>query len=120
MRWLSNSYIPVWFFFMSKKFKLAELCLSKCYFLWNNEIRIPRPIELSFMVVFSESCVQNLEHRAIAYRWNVDIINLQFKLYSCMLYGTITNILKGFLARATKICSEKYFRVEIGYLTENG
>ena len=105
---------------MSRKFKLAELCLSKCYFLWNNEIRIPRPIELSFVVVLSESYVQNLEHRAIAYRWYVDIINLQIKLYSCILYGTITNILKRFLARATKICSEKYFRVEIGYLTENG
>ena len=34
----------------------AELCLSKCSFLWNNEIRIlknSRPIGLSFMVVLS-------------------------------------------------------------------
>ena len=35
-------------------YELAELCLSKCYFLWNNEIRILKnsgPIGLSFMVV---------------------------------------------------------------------
>ena len=55
-------------FFMSRKFKPAELCLSKCYFLWNNEIRIPSPIGLSFMVVLSENYVQNFEHRAIGYR----------------------------------------------------
>ena len=42
-------------------YELAELCLSKCYFLWNNEIRILKnlgPIGLSFMIVLSESCVQ--------------------------------------------------------------
>ena len=37
---------------------------------------------------------------------------------------TITSIFKGFLARATKICSEKYLRTEMQYLTnifcENG
>ena len=35
-------------------YELAELCLSKCYFVWNNEIRILKnsgPIGLSFMVV---------------------------------------------------------------------
>ena len=35
-------------------YELAELCLSKCYFLWNNEIRILKnsgAIGLSFMVV---------------------------------------------------------------------
>ena len=50
-------------------YELAGLCLSKYYFLWNNEIRIQNnsgPIELSFMVVLSESYVQNLEHKAIA------------------------------------------------------
>ena len=31
---------------------------------------------------------------------------------------TITSILKGFLAKATKICSENYLREEIGYLTD--
>ena len=42
--------------------------LSKCYFLWNNEIRISknlRPIGLSIMVV-SKSYVEDLEHKAIA------------------------------------------------------
>ena len=39
-------------------YEVAELCLSKCYFLSNNEIRILKnsgPIGLSFMVVLSES-----------------------------------------------------------------
>ena len=39
-------------------YELAELCLSKCYFLWNNQIRILKnsgPIGLSFMVVLSKS-----------------------------------------------------------------
>ena len=31
---------------------------------------------------------------------------------------TITSIFKGFLARATKICSEKYLRREIEHLTD--
>ena len=50
-------------------YELAELCLSKCYFLWNNKIRILKnsgPSGLSFMVVLFESYVQNLEHKAIA------------------------------------------------------
>ena len=50
-------------------YALAELSLSKWYFLWNNRIRIFKnsgPIGLSFMVVLSESYVQNLEQKAIA------------------------------------------------------
>ena len=50
-------------------YELAELCLNKCYFLWNGEIRILKnsgPIGLSFMVVLSESYVQNLEHKSTA------------------------------------------------------
>ena len=38
----------------------AKLCLSKCYFLWNDEIRILKnlgPIALSFLVVLYESYV---------------------------------------------------------------
>ena len=37
--------------------------------LWNNQIRILKnlgPIGLSFMVVLSESYIQNMEHKAIA------------------------------------------------------
>ena len=50
-------------------YELAEPCLSKCYFLWNNEIRILKnsgPIGLCFTGVLSESYIQNLEHNAIA------------------------------------------------------
>ena len=50
-------------------YALAELSLSKCYFLWNNGIRIFKnsgPIGLSFMVVLSESYVPNFKHKVIA------------------------------------------------------
>ena len=50
-------------------YELAELCLNKCYFLWNGEIRILKNsgrMGLSLMVVLSESYVQNLEQKAIA------------------------------------------------------
>ena len=62
-------------------YKLAELCLSKCYFLWNNEIRILKnsgSIGLSFMVVLSKSHIQNLEHKAIA---EALTLNLAPKMY---------------------------------------
>ena len=54
--------------FLKDIYELAELCLSKCYFFWNNEIGISKnsgPIGLSFMVVLSKSYVQNLKHKAI-------------------------------------------------------
>ena len=162
--------------------------------MWNNESRILKnwgPIGLSFMVILSESYVQNLEHKAIAealtlnlapktYRQYVDdtharftskeqsrefqnilnkqdkhiqftiedeneekclnfldikiknnngryefdvhrkpaLTNVQIKPHSCIPPDTITSIFKGFLARATKICSEKYLREEIEYLTD--
>ena len=62
-------------------YELAELCLSKCYFLWNNEIRILKnsgSIGLSFMVVLSKSHIQNLEHKAIA---EALTLNLAPKMY---------------------------------------
>ena len=37
--------------------ELAELCLSKCYFLWNNEIKVLKysgTIGLSFILVLSK------------------------------------------------------------------
>ena len=175
-------------------YELAELCLNKCYFLWNGEIRILKnsgPIGLSFTVVLSESYVQNLGQKAIApaltlnlapttYRRYVDdiharfeskgqsrefqkilkkqdkhiqftaedengekclnfldiktknnngrhefnvhrkqaITNVQIKPHSCIPPDTVTSICKGFLARATKICSGKYLKEEIEYLTD--
>ena len=47
---------------------LIELCLSKCYFLWNDEIHLLKdsgPIGLSLMVVMAEGFLQVLEARAI-------------------------------------------------------
>ena len=44
------------------------------------------------------------------------LTNVQIKSHSCIPPDTITSIFKRFLARATKICSEKY--LEIGYLTD--
>ena len=44
--------------------------------------------------------------------------NAQIKPHPCILPDTITNIFKGFLTRATKICSEKCLRVETEYLTD--
>ena len=47
---------------------LLELCLSKCYFLYNNEIHELEnsgPIGLSLMVSMAESFLQFLENRAI-------------------------------------------------------
>ena len=47
------------------------------------------------------------------------LTNVQIKPHSCIPPGTITSIFKQeFLARATKICSEKYLRAEIEYLTD--
>ena len=40
------------------------------------------------------------------------LTNVQIKPHSCILPDTITSIFKGFLARTTKICSEKYLRAE--------
>ena len=56
--------------------ELAELSLSKCYFLRSNEIRILKnsgPIRLYFMVVLCKSYVQNLEHKAIAERLTLNL-----------------------------------------------
>ena len=46
------------------------------------------------------------------------LTNVQIKPHSCIPPDTITSIFKGFLARATKICSEKYLREEIEYQTD--
>ena len=47
---------------------MLELCLSKCYFIWNNEIHMLKdsgPIGLSIMVVMAEAFLQVLEAKAI-------------------------------------------------------
>ena len=48
---------------------LIELCLSKCYFLWNDtmyELENSGPIGLSLMVVMAESFLQHIEKRAVS------------------------------------------------------
>jgi predicted GIY-YIG superfamily endonuclease len=48
--------------------QLIELSLSKCYFLYENKIRIlpnSGPIGLSLMVVIAEAFLQNIEKRAL-------------------------------------------------------
>ena len=47
---------------------LIDLCLSRCYFLWNNKIYALQdsgPIGLSLMVVIAESFLQHIERKAI-------------------------------------------------------
>ena len=47
---------------------LIELCLSKCYFIWNEEIHMLKdsgPIGLSIMVVMAENFLQVLEAKAV-------------------------------------------------------
>ena len=44
--------------------------------------------------------------------------NVEMKPHSYIPPNTIISIFKGFLERATKICSEKYLREEIEYLTD--
>ncbi len=53
---------------MSELKQLLELCLSKCYFVWNSEIHELKdsgPIGLSLMVVMAEGWLQVLEAKAI-------------------------------------------------------
>ena len=66
--------------------KLLELCLSKCYFIWNSEIHELKdsgPIGLSLMVVMAEGWLQVLEAKAIddALNHQPPIIPLSFFRY---------------------------------------
>ena len=45
------------------------------------------------------------------------LTNVQIKPHYCIPPDTITSMFKGFLVRACKVCSEKYLRAEIEYLT---
>ena len=65
-------------------YELAELCLNKCYFLWNRKIRILKnsgTIGLSFMVVLSESYIQNLEQKAIAEALTLNLAPTTYRRY---------------------------------------
>ena len=64
--------------------KLTEHCLSKSYFLYGNKIRLfenAGPIDLSLMVVLSESYLQHLERKAIAEALTIQIQSKHIKRY---------------------------------------
>ena len=64
--------------------QLIELCVSECYFLWDNVIwnlLNSGPIGLSIMVVLSESYLQNLEKNAIELALRFDIAPKTFCRY---------------------------------------
>lgn len=181
--------------------ELLQLCLSKCYFLWNDKFYLiddAGPIGLSLMVVVAEAYLQHLEDIAIrtalhtnvapkSYRRYVDdsharftsmenassfleilnsqdeqiqytmeceqtkgelsflditirntghgnyefavyrkdaITNVQVKPNSSVDPNMYVGIFKGFLARATRICSPQHLKAEIEFLInvfdENG
>jgi hypothetical protein len=64
--------------------KLIELCLSKCYFLWEDKIHILKnsgPIGLSIMVIMSEAYLQFIESNAIQQALNFNIAPITYKRY---------------------------------------
>ena len=64
--------------------QLIELCVSECYFLWDNVIwnlLNSGPIGLSIMVVLSESYLHNLEKNALELALRFDIASKTFRRY---------------------------------------
>ena len=63
------------------------------------------------MINFLDMKIQNNigRYELDAYR-KPALTNIEVKPHSCISSSTITSISKGFLARANKICSEKYLR----------
>ena len=98
---------------------VAFLCVFGCSIGW--------PVTFNaFLLVLYWSTNDFLFCFTIIYwpPWTWALTNVHIKPHSCLPPDTITSIFKGFLARTTKICSEKYSRAEIEYLTgilfENG
>ena len=64
--------------------KLTELCLSNCYFLYQNNLRLFQnsgPIGLSLMVVLSECYLQKIEFKAITEALNYKIAPKTFRRF---------------------------------------
>ena len=64
--------------------QLIELCVSECYFLWDNliwNLLNSGPIGLSIMVALSESYLQNLEKHAIELALKFSIAPKTFRRY---------------------------------------
>ena len=63
---------------------LIELCLSKCYFLYENSIFTiddAGPIGLSLMVVMAEAYLQHLEKTALNIAEVEEMVPITFKRY---------------------------------------
>ena len=69
--------------------------------------------------IFNFSGLKNrdnkVKHEFDVYR-KPAVTNVQIKPHSWLTSSTIISIFKGFLARATKICSKKHLRTETDYL----
>ena len=64
--------------------KLTKLCLSKCYFLYENNLRLFQnsgPIGLSLIVVLSECSLQKIEFKAITEALNYKIAPKTFRRF---------------------------------------
>ena len=64
--------------------QLVELCVSECYFLYNNpiwQLYNSGPTGLSIMVVLSECYLQRLEEKSIALSFVLNISPKTFKRY---------------------------------------
>ena len=64
--------------------QLIELCVSECYFLYNNliwKLYNSDPIGLSIMVVLSECYLQRLKEKSIALSFALNISPKTFKRY---------------------------------------
>ena len=64
--------------------QLTDLCVSECYFLYNNliwKLYNSGPIGLSIMVVLSECYLQRLEEKSIALSFALNISPKTFKRY---------------------------------------
>ena len=62
--------------------KLTELCLSKCYFLYENNLRLFQnsgPVGFSLMVVLSECYLQKIKFKAITEALNYKIAPKTFR-----------------------------------------
>ena len=102
-------------------YELAELCLNKCYFLWNSEIRILKnsgPIGLSFMVVLSESYVQNLEQKAIAEGLTLNLAPTTYRRYVDDTHARFES--KGQSREFQKILNKQDKHIQFTIEDENG
>ena len=74
--------------------KLTELCLSNCYFLYENNLRLfqnSEPIGLSLMVALSECYLQKIELKAITEALNYKITPKTFRRFVDDIHARFQN-----------------------------